>query len=44
MPRRRIWNDDQIEEVEVIETNGNLTLVEKDDGTQDWVAPNELLD
>lgn len=46
MTQRYAWLDDERgqpdrREVEVLERNGNLTLVEDDTGRQEWVAPFE---
>lgn len=37
------WNDKfQLEDVDVLDRNGNLTYVRYPDGHEDWVAPHEL--
>jgi hypothetical protein len=41
---RALTDDFEFEAVEVIERNGNLTLVENEQGESRWVAPFELED
>lgn len=44
MKRMRYFNGEDYEEVDAQETNGNLVLIVKDDGTVDWVCAWELED
>lgn len=40
--KARYFDGSKFEDVAVVETNGNLRLIEKEDGSQDYVAPHEL--
>ncbi len=42
--KKKVFNGTGFEQVDAVETNGNLTYVEKSDGSSDWVSPHELYD
>lgn len=42
-PRMTYWNDNnEIIESEIIEQNGNLILVEDEQGNCDWITPSQV--
>lgn len=40
--KARYYDGSKFEQVEVKEANGNLRLIEKEDGSEEWVCPFEL--